>query len=63
MCHRPAGERTGLTAYSMHYPWAANLQVRTLDGVGLMPRVEPPTWRHPGTPFTGDEALVLPLPA
>ena len=63
MCHRPASERTGLTAFSMHYPWSAALTVRSLDGRIEMPRVEPPLWRHSGTPFRGDEALVLPLPA
>lgn len=55
MCHRPARERTGLTAFSMHYPWATGLPVHSLDGRERLPAVEPPRWRHPGTPETGDE--------
>jgi len=55
MCHRPARERTGLTAFSMHYPWATGLPVRGLDGRGTLPAAEPPRWRHPATPEAGDE--------
>ncbi|MGD1112009.1 MAG: SDR family NAD(P)-dependent oxidoreductase, partial [Mycobacterium sp.] len=32
MCHLPAAERTGLVAFSLHYPWSQRLQVHTLDG-------------------------------
>ena len=33
MCHLPAAERTGLVAFSLHYPWSQQLPVHTLDGV------------------------------
>jgi 3-oxoacyl-[acyl-carrier protein] reductase len=52
MCHRPAAERTGLVAYSMHHAWAANLTVTTLDGRAVLPRVPPPAHAHPGIPAT-----------
>ena len=32
MCHRPAAERTGLVAFSLHYPWSQQLPVHSLDG-------------------------------
>ena len=32
MCHLPAAERTGLVAFSLHYPWSQNLPVHSLDG-------------------------------
>ena len=47
MCHRPAAERTGLIAFSMHYPHHERLTVRTLDGTGTMPSREPPVFSHP----------------
>lgn len=47
MCHRPAAERTGLIAFSMHYPHHEGLTVRTLDGTGTMPPREPPVFSHP----------------
>lgn len=49
MCHLPAGERTGLVAFSMHYPWHANLPVMSLDGTTSFPRREPPAVSHPAT--------------
>jgi NAD(P)-dependent dehydrogenase (short-subunit alcohol dehydrogenase family) len=64
MCHRPASERTGLTAFSMHYPWATGLPVHSLDGRETLPVVEPPRWRHPATPEAGDElCFQIPEPA
>jgi NAD(P)-dependent dehydrogenase (short-subunit alcohol dehydrogenase family) len=42
MCHLPAAERTGLVAFSLHYPWSQRLQVHTLDGKGELPPLEPP---------------------
>lgn len=54
MCHCPAAERTGLVAYSMHYPWYSGLEVRTLDGKSIMPRREPPAWSHPATSALGE---------
>ncbi len=53
MSHLPAAERTGLLAFSMHYPWAANLQVMSLDGTTPFPFREPPAWSHPLTPAAG----------
>jgi len=47
MAHRPAAERTGLVAFSLHYPWAAEIPVRTLDGATELPRREPPVWCNP----------------
>ncbi len=53
MCHRPAAERTGLVAFSMHYPWHTGLEVMDLDGVTPLPRAEPPAWSHPLTSNDG----------
>jgi 3-oxoacyl-[acyl-carrier protein] reductase len=47
MCHLPAAERTGLVAFSLHYPWSQQLQVHTLDGKGELPPLEPPTTANP----------------
>lgn len=53
MCHLPAAERTGLVAFSMHYPWHTHLPVFTLDGTTELPRCEPPAWSHPSTSADG----------
>lgn len=53
MCHAPAAERTGLLAFSMHYPWATDLQVMSLDGKTAFPRRAPPERSHPAIPPTG----------
>jgi NAD(P)-dependent dehydrogenase (short-subunit alcohol dehydrogenase family) len=53
MCHLPAAERTGLLAFSMHYPWATDLQVMSLDGRTPFPRRPPPERSHPAIPATG----------
>jgi 3-oxoacyl-[acyl-carrier protein] reductase len=42
MCHLPAAGRTGLVAFSLHYPWSQQLPVHTLDGSGVLPPLEPP---------------------
>lgn len=42
MCHLPAAERTGLVAFSLHYPWSQRLPVHTLDGTAVLPPLEPP---------------------
>jgi 3-oxoacyl-[acyl-carrier protein] reductase len=63
MCHLPARERTGLTAFSMHFPWATDLPVFSLDGREPLPRVAPPRWRHPATPERGDELYPQAQPA
>jgi NAD(P)-dependent dehydrogenase (short-subunit alcohol dehydrogenase family) len=55
MCHRPAVERTGLVAYSMHYAWDAHLDVRSLDGRTRLPRTPPPAHAHADIPASGEE--------
>jgi 3-oxoacyl-[acyl-carrier protein] reductase len=47
MCHRPAAERTGLVAFSLHYPWSQKLAVHSLDGASVLPPLEPPTTANP----------------
>jgi len=54
MSHLPASERTGLLAYSMHYPWATDLQVYTLDGREELPATPPPAWAPAGISATGE---------
>lgn len=47
MCHLPAGVRTGLVAFSLHYPWSQQLPVRSLDGATVLPPLQPPTGANP----------------
>ncbi|AFJ35741.1 MULTISPECIES: SDR family oxidoreductase [Mycobacterium] len=47
MCHLPAAERTGLVAFSLHYPWSQQLPVHSLDGTEVLPPLEPPTTANP----------------
>ena len=47
MCHRPAAERTGLVAFSLHYPWSQQLTVHSLDGREVLPPLEPPATANP----------------
>jgi NAD(P)-dependent dehydrogenase (short-subunit alcohol dehydrogenase family) len=47
MCHVPAAERTGLVAFSLHYPWSQQLPVHSLDGTELLPPLEPPATANP----------------
>jgi NAD(P)-dependent dehydrogenase (short-subunit alcohol dehydrogenase family) len=47
MCHLPAAERTGLVAFSLHYPWSQGLPVHTLDGSEVLPPLEPPATANP----------------
>lgn len=47
MCHLPAAERTGLIAFSLHYPWSQQLPVRSLDGGRLLPPLQPPPTANP----------------
>jgi 3-oxoacyl-[acyl-carrier protein] reductase len=47
MCHRPAAERTGLVAFSLHYPWSQKLPVHSLDGQTVLPPLEPPATANP----------------
>lgn len=53
MCYRPAAERTGQVAFSMHWPAAHALQVMALDGKTVLPGAVPPAWSHPGIDPTG----------
>lgn len=54
MCHLPAAERSGLVAYSMHFPWHHELEVRSLDGRDVLPRCAPPAWSHPAISPSGE---------
>lgn len=47
MCHLPAAQRTGLVAFSLHYPWSQQLPVRSLDGTELLAPLEPPAVANP----------------
>jgi 3-oxoacyl-[acyl-carrier protein] reductase len=47
MCQLPAAERTGLVAFSLHYPWSQRLPVRSLDGKSELPPLEPPASANP----------------
>jgi NAD(P)-dependent dehydrogenase (short-subunit alcohol dehydrogenase family) len=47
MCHRPAAERTGLVAFSLHYPWSQELPVHSLNGASVLPPLEPPATANP----------------
>jgi 3-oxoacyl-[acyl-carrier protein] reductase len=47
MCHLPAAERSGLVAFSLHYPWSQHLPVHSLDGTKLLPPLEPPVTANP----------------
>ncbi|HSB95293.1 MAG TPA: SDR family NAD(P)-dependent oxidoreductase [Spongiibacteraceae bacterium] len=54
LCHRPARERTGLIAYSLHFPLAHQLPVYSLDGLELLPPPNVPSYAHPGINPSGD---------
>jgi 3-oxoacyl-[acyl-carrier protein] reductase len=47
MCHLPAAERTGLVAFSLHYPWSQGLDVHSLDGTTVLPTLAPPGLCNP----------------
>jgi 3-oxoacyl-[acyl-carrier protein] reductase len=47
MCHLPAAERTGLVAFSLHYPWSQRIAVHSLDGHTVLPALEPPATASP----------------
>jgi NAD(P)-dependent dehydrogenase (short-subunit alcohol dehydrogenase family) len=53
MCHLPAAERTGLVAFSLHYPWSQQLPVHSLDGTAELPPLEPPAAANPNIPAAG----------
>ncbi|RDK05483.1 SDR family NAD(P)-dependent oxidoreductase [Cupriavidus lacunae] len=48
LCSVPARLRTGHIAHSLHFPLAHGLDVRTLDGQGMLPPPVIPSWAHPG---------------
>ncbi|WP_018312674.1 SDR family NAD(P)-dependent oxidoreductase [Cupriavidus sp. UYPR2.512] len=48
LCSVPARLRTGHIAHSLHFPLAHGLNVRTLDGQGMLPPPVIPSWAHPG---------------
>ncbi len=47
MCHLPAAERTGLVAFSLHYPWSQQLPVHSLDGRTTLTPLAPPESANP----------------
>lgn len=47
MCHLPAFERTGLVAFSLHFPWSQGVPVHTLDGRDVLPALQPPATANP----------------
>ena len=47
LCLLPAAQRTGLIAYSMHFPAAMKLKVYSVDGKNELPPAEIPKWSHP----------------
>ena len=53
MCHLPAAERTGLVAFSLHYPWSQQLPVHSLDGSSQLPPLEPPATANPNIQAAG----------
>jgi 3-oxoacyl-[acyl-carrier protein] reductase len=53
MCHLPAAERTGLVAFSLHYPWWQQLPVHSLDGKFELPPLEPPATANPNIQAAG----------
>lgn len=53
MCTAPPAERTGLVAFSLHYPWSQNVPVMSLDGRTELPRREPPAWSNPNITTDG----------
>ncbi|ANY22257.1 SDR family NAD(P)-dependent oxidoreductase [Gordonia terrae] len=53
MCTESASERTGLVAFSLHYPWATGTPVRSVDGSAELPPLAPPEWANPNISATG----------
>jgi 3-oxoacyl-[acyl-carrier protein] reductase len=53
MCHLPAAERSGLVAFSLHYPWSHELPVHSLDGTSELPPLEPPAAANPNIQIAG----------
>ncbi|MAT95256.1 MAG: oxidoreductase [Halioglobus sp.] len=53
LCHRPASERTGLVAYSLHFPHHHKLPVYTLDGRERIDDPVLPEYAHPDIVASG----------
>lgn len=54
LCHQPASERTGLTAYSLHFPLHHKLPVYTLDGRTRIEDPVIPPYAHPAIVASGE---------
>lgn len=54
LCHRPASEGTGLGTYSLHFPLAQGLEVRTLDGRHTLPPPGIPGHAYATISMTGE---------
>ncbi len=54
MCHLPAAMRTGLVAYSLHFPLAYDLPVFSLDGGTRLPPPTIPQYAYAGLSATGE---------
>jgi len=54
LCLLPAAQRTGLIAYSMHFPAAMNFRVYSVDGKSELPPAEIPAWSHSAINPTGE---------
>lgn len=54
LCQLPANERTGLTAYSLHFPLAHNIPVYTLDGCDRIEDPVIPPYAHPAIVANGE---------
>ena len=54
LCHRPAAERTGLLAHSMHFAHAKGLTVRGFDDGEPLPPAQIPEYAHPDVRADGE---------
>lgn len=54
LCHMPAAERTGLTAYSLHFPLYYKIPVYTLDGTQRIDDPVIPAYAHPDIVASGE---------
>ena len=54
LCHLPAAERTGLTAYSLHFPAYHKIPVYTLDGTERIDDPVIPAYAHPAIVASGE---------
>ncbi len=54
LCHLPAVQRSGLTAYSLHFPWYHQIPVHTLDGTRVIEAPVIPEYAHPDIVASGE---------